>query len=75
MSFEALVQNPERCLQQIAQFSGAGSIQSEVMQHRINTFKSDLQGDPSGQGYMKPVELTEEDKEVLAKYKLDVQIA
>ncbi len=46
-------------------FTGAKGIQASVLDKRINTFLSDVQRDPSGKGYMPPLELTKEEADVV----------
>ncbi|MEM8906828.1 MAG: sulfotransferase [Bacteroidota bacterium] len=65
VDYERLLAQPELVVSEIEAFTGAKGIQISVLQERINTFKSDLQRDPSGQGYLNPVDLTAEEKAIV----------
>ncbi|MEL6867711.1 MAG: sulfotransferase [Bacteroidota bacterium] len=68
LSYESLLAQPAQHIEQLAQFSGAEGIDPTVLQHRINTFRSDLHRDPSGKGWMAPEDLDESDRAIIQQY-------
>ena len=68
LDYSALINDPEPVLQEIEAFTGARNIKREVLNHKINTFKSDTQRDPSGQGYLQPASISEEELKIIASF-------
>lgn len=68
IDYAQLLANPEEVIAELEAFTGAQNIRPEVLKARINTFISDTQRDPSGKGYMPPVELTEEEKAIVDQF-------
>jgi len=65
IDYSRLLEASKEQIQQLEVFSGAIGIQQQVLKKRINTFTYDKAGDPSGKGYMRPSELSEQDLEII----------
>jgi hypothetical protein len=57
--YEDLVGQPEETLAAIATFSGAQQMDRSILEHRINTWRGQELAAQSGDGYVRPVELSE----------------
>ncbi len=68
VDYDELLQRPDELLRQIEAFTGVQGIQSSVLKHRINTYKSDTRRDPSGQGYLPPAELSEAEVQIVQRF-------
>ena len=61
INFEKMINDPSGYVDRISKFTGAEDIDIDVFEHRINTFSNDLEGDPTGKGYIIPAKLTNEE--------------
>lgn len=68
IDYARLLAEPKEVIAELEAFTGAKGIQTSVLDQRINTFKSDVQRDPSGNGYLEPIELTEEELQIVQRW-------
>ena len=69
IDYTAFLESPAKYIQELESFSGARGIQQEVLHRRINTYTTDKEGDPSGQGYLSPSELSAQELELIATFR------
>ena len=69
VDYKKLVQDPAAIIGDLENFTGAKGIKIEVMQQKINTYKFDERVEKDAKiGYLKPVELSAEELEIIEKY-------
>jgi len=61
IAFNDLVEKPKEIISKIADFTGAKGIDEKIMKIKVNTYYGDARSPKSNDGYISPIELTEDE--------------
>ena len=67
IKYEDLVQNPGSEIQKLEHFANIKNIDKSVLSRKINTFKGDVRNGHSPNQYIKPVDITDEESEIIKR--------
>jgi len=68
MNYEDLIANPKGWIQTIENFTGVENINPTVLQAKVNTYDNDPKLKTTEDKYLKPAELTEEERSVIKSF-------